>query len=67
MKALASLDAEDMITYSDPKGELQLRKKLEEYLRKSEGLPAVQSRLFYYLGFRVCIIIIKSAVSEYLQ
>jgi len=50
IKALASLNAEDMIMYSDPKGELGLRKKLAEYLRKSRGVSCSAEQIILCSG-----------------
>lgn len=50
MKALASLNAEDMTMYSDPKGELQLRKELAEYLRKSRGVTCSTEQIILCSG-----------------
>ncbi|MBB6218337.1 GntR family transcriptional regulator/MocR family aminotransferase [Anaerosolibacter carboniphilus] len=62
-KALASLTADDMTMYCDRKGELQLRKDLADYLRRSRGVSCDPEQIILCSGFEYAI----SLLSQLLQ
>ncbi|AGK96370.1 PLP-dependent aminotransferase family protein [Clostridium pasteurianum] len=54
-KSLASLTAEDMTSYSDRKGELELRIEIMKYLKKSRSVFCDVEQIIICTGFEYCL------------
>lgn len=57
-KALATLTAEDMISYSESKGELDFRIEIMNYLTKSRGVSCNTNQIIVCTGFAYCLSLI---------
>ncbi|GKU25371.1 PLP-dependent aminotransferase family protein [Clostridium folliculivorans] len=57
-KALATLTAEDMISYSESKGELNFRIEIMNYLTKSRGVSCNTDQIIVCTGFAYCLSLI---------
>ncbi|MFZ5969905.1 MAG: PLP-dependent aminotransferase family protein [Bacillota bacterium] len=66
-KALASLTAEDMTMYCDRKGELQLRKDLADYLRRSRGVSCNSEQIILCSGFEYALSLISQLLRKSFQ
>lgn len=63
-KALASLTAEDMTRYSERKGELELRKDIADYLRKSRGVSCIPDQVILCSGFEYALSLLSQLLRE---
>ncbi|GFZ31536.1 GntR family transcriptional regulator [Clostridium zeae] len=57
-KALATLTAEDMTSYSESKGELNFRIEIMKYLNKSRGVSCNTDQIIICTGFAYCLSLI---------
>jgi GntR family transcriptional regulator/MocR family aminotransferase len=57
-KALATLTAEDMISYSESKGELDFRIEIMNYITKSRGVSCNTDQIIVCTGFAYCLSLI---------
>ncbi|MDF2988946.1 MAG: transcriptional regulator with domain and aminotransferase domain [Eubacterium sp.] len=63
-KALALLTAEDMTKYCDPKGEIELRNDLADYLRKSRGVSCSADQIILCSGFEYALSLLSQLIRD---